>query len=92
MNTLFFVFIRMVGLQAELEAAYKELDCVKDKLKNQEDEIDHNRAKHSDQEDEYNIRISKQIQWHYAFKFEWKILHSHISSDKFLFVEFLSRK
>lgn len=74
------------GLQAELEAAYKELNCVKDKLKNQEDQIDHNRAKHSDQEDEYNIKISKQI------KIVWMALCIRIRIKATKFVAFLTQQ
>lgn len=52
---------RFKGLQAELEAAYKELNCVKMKLKHQEGELDGLRSRLSEKEDDYNYRYSKQI-------------------------------
>lgn len=48
------------GLQAELEAAYKELNCVKNKLKTQDSELESLRSKHSEEEDDFNIKYSKQ--------------------------------
>lgn len=50
--------ILFIGLQAELEAAYKELNCVKSKLKLQEAELTALRYKHSDKEDDYNLKYS----------------------------------
>lgn len=47
-----------VGLQGELEAAYKELNCVKNKLRLQETELDTLRLRHSDKEDDYNLQYS----------------------------------
>lgn len=47
-----------VGLQAELEAAYKELNCVKSKLRLQETELDSTRLRYSDKEDDHNFRYS----------------------------------
>lgn len=49
------------GLQGELEAAYKELTCVKNKLRLQESELDAIRLKCSDKEDDYNIRYSREL-------------------------------
>lgn len=49
----------LLGLQAELQAAYKEGECVKKKLKLQESELDAYRAKMSETEDEQNLRYSK---------------------------------
>lgn len=51
--------ITCTGLQAELDAAYKELNCVKSKLKLQEAELDASRVKYSDKEDDQNLRYSK---------------------------------
>lgn len=51
--------LQQIGLQAELEAACKELNCVKSKLKGQEAELGSLRLKHSDKEDDYNFRYSK---------------------------------
>lgn len=51
---------RSEGLQAELEAAYKELNCVKMKLKLQEGELEKLRLRLSEKEDDFNYRYSKQ--------------------------------
>lgn len=48
-----------VGLQGELEAAYKELSCVKNKLKHQEADLDKIRYKNSEKEDDFNYRYSE---------------------------------
>lgn len=61
MQTLIFInfIISFLGLHAELQAAYKEGDCVKMKLKHQEADLDALRAKISEQEDELNAKYSK---------------------------------
>ncbi|XP_031632588.1 uncharacterized protein LOC116346591 [Contarinia nasturtii] len=45
-------------LQAELEATYKELNCVKMKLKLQEGDIDALRSSFSEKEDDFNIKYN----------------------------------
>lgn len=46
------------GLQAELQAAYKEGECVKKKLKLQEAELETMRKKFSEKEDGLNSKYS----------------------------------
>lgn len=55
----FISVVTCAGLQAELDAAYRELNCVKSKLKLQEAELDASRAKYCDKEDDQNLRYSK---------------------------------
>lgn len=55
------------GLQAELDAACKELDCVKSKLKTQELQLEAFRAKLSDKEDDFNFRYSKNARHLHSF-------------------------
>lgn len=57
-----------VGLQAELEAAYKELNCVKNKLRLQEAELETLRLRHSDKEDDYNLRYSMWLSFRTVFR------------------------
>lgn len=57
-NSFMFI-VTCAGLEGELDAAYKELNCVKSKLKLQETQIDESRAKYSDKEDDQNLRYSK---------------------------------
>lgn len=47
------------GLQAELQAAYTEGECVKKKLKLQEAEMTAQRTKHSERDDELGIKYSE---------------------------------
>lgn len=49
----------VAGLQAELQAAYKEGECVKKKLKLQEAEMEAMRTKYSEKEDGLNTRYSE---------------------------------
>lgn len=56
---IFLYLIYYKGLQAEMEANYKELQVVKMKLKNQEAELDKLRSQQSEKEEDFNIRHSK---------------------------------
>lgn len=66
------------GLQGELEAAYKELNCVKNKIRLQETELDNLRSRHSDKEDDYNLRYSRCL-----------VLHTLLITSLIVFVDFL---
>lgn len=48
-----------VGLQAELQAAYQEGECVKRKVKQQEAEMEVLRRKFASREDEFELKYSK---------------------------------
>lgn len=52
------------GLQGELEAANKELNGVKMKLKRQDGDIDSMRSTFTEKEDEFNIKYSEIFFFH----------------------------
>lgn len=78
-------FIYRLGLHAEIQAAYKEGDCVKMKLRLQEESLDSLRAKMSDAEDDHNAKYSEQsTPTHNPFRFiNWSIsfFYQFISDD-----------
>lgn len=49
----------IIGIQAELQAAFKEGDCVKKKIKLQEIELDKLRTKLNESEEDFNSKYSK---------------------------------
>lgn len=58
MSILFVIVTLISGLQAELQAAYKEGEAVKKKLKLQEAEMEALRTKHSEKEDNLTTTYS----------------------------------
>lgn len=58
---IFLQYTLIAGLQAELQAAYKEGEAVKKKLKLQEAEMEALRAKHSEKEDNLATTYSKYL-------------------------------
>lgn len=50
--------IFVAGLQAEIQAAYKECECVRMKLKLQEDDLLKMRTRMNDAEDAHHTRYS----------------------------------
>lgn len=53
------IHVQQAGLQAELQAAYQESECIKRKLKLQDSEMVTFRAKMSAREDEWDTKLRK---------------------------------
>lgn len=59
MGLIISFLIKCLGLEAELVAAHKEDECVRNKLKDQEKELNRLRNKVNDTEDDLNKKYGK---------------------------------